>query len=259
VEIFNCGDAAVLRLCIAGPVVVALVLGGATSLGEELAPEVTTPLQEFKVKRLAIEKKAEADSKRELQLLIKKLEKVSKGSNKSPQAGEQAAQLLEKMKSPTFLAMSLDALMEDTQLGVSMRAAEMIDLAYRQRRVKPADWDLLPGDAIEVTIKARKDTGIDVKPGDVILVCPHPAQTWRKAPERDWTTFDGQFPDKQGVDGRQELIARVISQDNPEVLDLKRGMLLRCRTEGRLFLESFTMNEAAEGAIACKVYKMKTR
>jgi len=242
-----------------GPVVAALLLGGSLTLGEELSPEVTTLLQEFKVKRLAIEKKAEADTTKELQLLIKKLEKVSKGSNKSPQAGEQAAKLLEKMKSTTFLAVGLDELMEDTQLGVSRKAAEMIDVAYRQRRVTPEDWGGLPGDVIEVTMKASHDTGIDVKPGDVVLVCPHPTQTWRKMKEREWTTFNGQFRDKQGGDGRQELLAKVIGADNTEVIDLKTSMLLRCRIGGRLFLESHDRSDVGEGMIACKVYKMKTR
>ncbi len=257
-EIFQCLHAALLRQSIAGPVVAALFLGGMCA-GEELSPEVTTPLQEFKVKRLAIEKKAEADTARELQVLIKKLEKVSKGSNKSPKAGEQAATLLEKLKSPTFLAVGLDELMEDTQLGVSMKAAEMIDGAYRQRRVAAEDWGLLPGDGIEVTTKVRQDTGIDVKPGDVVLVCPHPNHTWRRGPDREWTNFEGQYRDKKGVDISQMLNVRVINQDNVEIIELKSGVLLRCRMEGRVFLESSSRSDVGDGMITCKVYKMKTR
>jgi hypothetical protein len=236
--------------------------------GDEMATEVSSPLQEFKLKRLDIEKKAEADTSRELQTLIRKLEKVSKGKNKNPKASEQATHLLQKIKSPTFLAVGLDELIEGTELGVSMKAAELIDAAYRQRRVTPEDWGLLPEDGIALTMKASQDTGIDVKPGDVVLVCPHPTQTWRKGPERQWTTFDGRFRagdaggpghGMTGGDLRQELLAKVIGADNTEVIELKTSMILRCRIQGRLFLESRDRSDVGEGVITCKVYKMKPR
>lgn len=249
-------------------IVLAVVCGVAECRGDEMATEVSAPLQEFKVKRLDIEKKAEADTSRELQTLIRKLEKVSKGKNKNPKANEQATHLLQKIKSPTFLAVGLDELIEGTELGVSMKAAELIDAAYRQRRVTPEDWGLLPEDGIELTMKASRDTGIDVKPGDVVLVCPHPTQAWRKGPDRQWTTFDGRFRAGDaggpghgitGGDLRQELLAKVIGADNTEVIEMKTSMLLRCRIQGRLFLESRDRSDVGEGVIMCKVYKMKTR
>jgi len=239
-------------------VIAALLLGYSTSLGEELSPEVTTPLQEFKVKRLAIEKKAEAETDKELQTLIKKLEKVSKGKNKMPQANEQATQLLEKLKSPTFLATGLNELIDDTQVGVSVKAAEMITVAYNQKRVTVEEWAALPGDAIEVTARERKDTGIDVKPGDRVLVCPHPIQKWRKQLDRDWSTYDGRLTSGH-IDFRQELIGRIISPTNQDLIELKNGLLFRGSLEGRLYLEPRERSDAGQGAVECKVFKVNAR
>ena len=246
------------RRCIAGPLVAALFLGGSLTLGAELSPEVTTPLQEFKVKRLAIEKKAEAETDKELQTLIKKLERVGKAKNKNPKANEQATQLLEKLKSPTFLATGLEALIDDTQVGVSVKAAEMIAVAYKQKRVTVEDWANLPGDPIDVTMKQKEDTGIEVRAGNLVLVCPHPTQTLRKGSDRDWTTFDGR--NKKGAfDLRQRVIARINNPANTEVLELADSVLLRCPMDGQLYLETGDRSEVGEGSITCKVFKVNAR
>lgn len=239
--------------------VLACGLGAELCRAEEMATEVSTPLQEFKVKRLDIEKKAEAETTKELQMLIKKLEKVSKGKNKNPKANEQATQLLAKLKSPTFLATGLDQLIDDTQVGVSIKGAEIIALAYKQKRVTVEDWVGLPGDQIDVTQKKGEDTSIDVKAGDVVLVCPHPTQTWRKGPASDWTTYDGQ--NKRGEsDLRQQMLLRVAGPAGAERFEVRDSVLIRSPMEGRLHLDSGgDKSGVSEGAITCKIFKVNAR
>lgn len=247
-----------LLLCFQLSILLPCGIGTVPCQAEDMATEVATPLQEFKIKRLAIEKRAEAETQKELESLIKKLDKISKGKNKNPNAGEQAAKLLEKLKAPTFLATGLDELIDDTQVGVSIKGAEMIALAYRQRRVSAENWATLPGDVVELTMKEKQDTGIELKPGDMVLVCPHPTQTWRKSQDREWTTFDGRDK-KGGGDGRQQLIARVNNPANTEVIEIKDNVLFRSPMEGRLYIESRDKSDVSEGAITCKVFKVTAR
>ena len=231
---------------------IAFAFGAVPCRGDEMATEIATPLQEFKMKRLEIVKKAEVDTLRELQTLTRKLEKVSKGKNKNPKANEQATRLLEKIKAPTFLAVGLDQLMDETHVGVSLQGAEMIALAYKQRRVTAEDWKALPGEPIGVTMKEKQDTGIDVKPGDRVLACPHPTQKWRCEPDKDWTTFDGR-PDGNVV------CLRIINPTNAERVEIRHDVLIRCPIEGRLYIESVWSLPAGEGTIECKVFKVGAR
>lgn len=237
---------------------IAFAFGAVPCWGDEMATEIATPLQEFKVKRLEIVKKAEADTLRELQTLIRKLEKVSKGKNKNPKANEQATRLLEKIKAPTFLAVGLDQLMDETHVGVSLQGAEMIALAYKQRRVTAEDWKALPGEPIEVTMKEKQDTGIDVKPGDRVLACPHPTQKWRCRPDTGWTTFDGRT-DRGDHDGLGDMMIRIINPANAERVEIKHDVLIRCPIEGRLYIESRWTQPTGEGTIECKVFKVGAR
>lgn len=174
----RCSYVATLGRGIAYSLVMALVLGGMAARGEELTPEVAAPLLEFKARRLAIEEKAAADTTKELNALTKKLEKLSKGPNKNPKVSEEAAIILKDVKDPTFLVVGINRLMNNVQGGVSGQQAQVITLAYKQRRVTGDDWTKLPGDALTVK-PLGTGTGIDVQPGDFVLVCPHPDQKWR--------------------------------------------------------------------------------
>jgi hypothetical protein len=174
-EVAHCSLVVTIRRGIACSLATALLLGATAALGEDLTPEVTAPLQEFKERRRAIEEKAEEDTKKDLQMLIKKLEKLSKGT-KNPKASEQATAILKKVKDPTFLVAGINDVM-NVQGGVTGRQAEIINLAYKQRRVTAEDWDKLPSDAFPVTVGRETNTGIDVQPGDIVLVCPHPTDT----------------------------------------------------------------------------------
>lgn len=257
-EVAHCSLVATIRRGVACSLAMALLLGATAAFGEDLTPEVTAPLMEFKERRLAIEEKAESDTKKELQTLIKKLEKLSKGT-KNAKASEQAAAILEKVKHPTFLVAGINDIM-DVQGGVTGRQAEIINLAYKQGRVTAEDWDKLPGIAFPVSL-GGKDFDIEVQPGDLVLVCPHPTQTWRLGKDT-WTTFDGQAPGAQHANGRQLLIARILGDGDPQKLDLTRenGMLFQCTRKGRLHLGSqFNNKGAAEGFIECKVFKITTR
>ena len=257
-EVSRCSLVATIRRGIACSLATALLLGATAAFGEDLTPEVTAPLMEFKEQRLAIEEKAEADTKKQLQTLIKKLEKLSKGT-KNPKASEQAAAILKEVKDPTFLVAGINDLM-NVQGGVTGRQAEIINLAYKQRRVTAEDWAKLPGIAFPLSL-GGKDIDIEVQPGDFILVCPHPTQTWRLG-KGSWTTFDGQTPDTQNTNGRQVLTARILGDADPQKLALTRekGMLFQCTRKGRLHLGSeFNIGRDAEGFIECKVFKITTR
>jgi hypothetical protein len=101
------------------------------------------------------------------------------------------------------------------------------------------------------------NTGINVQPGDFVLVCPHPDQKWRQNAGSSWTTFDG----KPGNHRRQVLNASIISDKNPEKVWLTpgKGMLFECRVAGRLHLGSDAPRRGNEGSIECKVFKITTR
>jgi hypothetical protein len=258
-EVALCSLVATIRRGIACSLAVATFPGAAAAFGEDLTPEVTAPLLEFKERRLAIEEKAEADTKKELHTLIKKLEKLSKGT-KNPKASEQAAAFLKKVKDPTFLVVGINDLINNVQGGVTGRQAEVINLAYKQRRVTAEDWAQLPGDVVQASLKA-KDTGLELQPGDFVLVCPHPTQTWRENSASSWTTFDGQVPGTKNATGRQVLTARIQGNGDPQQLSLTRenGVLFQCTTKGRLTLGSVFYPQQAEGSIDCKVFKITTR
>lgn len=239
---------------LAGCVMSALLLDSMVASGEDLTPEVTGPLQEFKMERLAIEEKAALDTKKQLQTLTRKLEKLSKGPNKNPKVSEQAAAILKEVKDPTFLVAGINRLMNSFQGGVTGQQAQVINLAYQQRRVTADDWTKLPGDVLKVTL-AGADTGIDVQPGDCILVCPHPDQKWRQNRDSSWSTYDG------GGNSAQRLIATITSENNPQKFWLTRenGVLFECGVKGRLHLDSNARRRGIEGSIDCKVFKITQR
>jgi hypothetical protein len=250
----RCSHVATLGRGIAPPLVTALLLWAMAACGDELTPEVTAPLVEFKVKRLAIEARAAADTTKELQALTRKLEKLSKGPNKNPKVSEQAAAILKEVEDPTFLVMGINRLMNNVQGGVTGQQAHVINLAYQQRRVTADDWMKLPGDALKVSL-AGADTGIDVQPGDFVLVCPHPDQKWRTNRDSYWSTFDG------GGNSSQVLVATITSDKNPQKVSLTRdnGVLIECGVKGRLSLGSKAARRGSEGSIECKVFKITQR
>lgn len=232
----------------------AVLLWSMVACGDELTPEVTAPLMEFREKRLAIEAKAAADTTKELQVLTKKLEKLSKGGNSNPTVGEQAAAILKEVKDPTFLVVGINRLMNNVQGGVTWQQAQVITLAYKQRRVTADDWMKLPGKALKVSL-AGAGTGIDVQPGDFVLVCPHPDQKWRKNQGSSWSAFDG------GGNSAQVLVAKITSEQNPQTFSLTRdnGVLFECGVKGRLHLGSNAPRRGIEGSIECKVFKITQR
>jgi hypothetical protein len=253
-EVPHCSHVATLGRGIAPSLVTALLLWAMAACGDELTPEVTAPLLEFKAKRLAIEAKAAADTTRERQALTRKLEKLSKGPNKNPKVSEQAAAILKEVEDPTFLVVGINRLMNNVQGGVSGQQAQVITLAYRQGRVTADDWAKLPGDALNVK-PLGTDTSIDVQPGDFVLVCPHPDQKWRFNAAANWTAFDG----KQ--DERMTLCATITSDKNPQNFSLtpENGVLFQCGVEGRLSLGSKAARRGSEGSIECKVFKITQR
>lgn len=244
-------------LCCHVLTVLAFGCGAVDCRGDEMAAEIDKPLQEFKVKRLQIEKKAEAETVKELDALCRKLETIKKGKNKNPQANEQAAQLLEKIKSPTFLALGLDLLMNKIQVGVSLKGAEAIAAAYKQRQVTAVDWGTFPGDSIVVPAGKKVDAGIDVQEGDFVLVCPHPTQTFRESKDKPWTTFDGRGPNGEMIHP-QQLIAKIVSPANMKEFQLKNDVLFQCPIEGRLSIAP-RWSPGGEGSITCKVFKVVAR
>lgn len=233
-----------------------MLFGATAAFGEQLTPEVTAPLLEFKESRLAIEKTAAANTTKELQTLIRKLEKLSKGGNKNPKASEQADAILKEVKDPTFLVAGINKLMNNLQGGVSGQQAQVINLAYTQGRVTAEDWAKLPGDALKVTLQGA-NTGIDVQPGDFVLVCPHPDQKWRTDAGSSWTTFDG----NPGGNSWQVLIATIKGDKDPEKFWLTRenGVLFQCGVKGQLDLGSKGSRRGAQGSIECKVFKITAR
>lgn len=232
----------------------AWLLGAMVASGEDLTPEVTAPLLEFKTKRIAIEEKAALDTTRELQVLARKLEKLSKGPNKNPKVSEEAAAILKEVEDPTFLVVGINRLMNSFQGGVTGQQAQVINLAYQQRRVTADDWTKFPGDVLKVTL-AGADTGIDVQPGDFILVCPHPDQKWRQNRDSSWSTYDG------GGNSAPRLIATITNENNPQKFWLSRenGVLFECGAKGRLHLDSNARRRGIEGSIDCKVFKITQR
>jgi hypothetical protein len=249
-EVPRCSHVATLGRGIAPSLVTALLLWAMAACGDELTPEVTTPLVEFKAKRLAIEEKAAADTKKELQALTKKLEKLSKGPNKNPKVSEQAAAILKEVKDPTFLVVGINNFMNNVQGGVTGQQAQVINLAYRQGRVTANDWQKLPGSALTVK-PLGTGTGIDVQPGDFILVCPHPDQKWRLNAGSNWTA----------PVGKMALVATIISENNPQKFSLtpENGVLFECGVKGRLSLGSNVAFHNSEGSIDCKVFNITQR
>ena len=246
----RCSHVATLGRGIAPSLVTALLLWAMAACGDELTPEVTAPLLEFKAKRLAIEEKAAADTTKELQALTKKLEKLSKGPNKNPKVSEEAAAILKEVKDPTFLVVGINRLMNNVQGGVSGQQAQVINLAYQQRRVTADDWMKLPGDALKVKPQGT-GTDVDVQPGDFILVCPHPDQKWRLNAESSWTA----------PVGKMALVAKITSEKNPQKFSLtpEEGVLFECGVKGRLSLGSNVAYRTSEGSIECKVFKITQR
>jgi hypothetical protein len=232
----------------------ALLLWAMAACGDELTPEVTAPLLEFKARRLAIEAKAAADTTKELQMLTKKLEKLSKGGSDNPKVSQQAAAILKEVKDPAFPVVGINRLMNNVQGGVSGQQSQVINLGYKQQRVTADDWARLPGAVLTVK-PLGTGTGIDVQPGDFILVCPHPDQKWRFNAAANWTAFDG----KQ--DERMMLVATITSDKDPQKFSLTRenGVLLACGVKGRLALGSKAARRGSEGSIECKVFKITQR
>lgn len=249
-EVPRCSHVAAIGRGIAGSLVPAILLWTITARGDELTPEVTAPLLEFKAKRLAIESKAAADTSRELQMLTKKLEKLSKSGNSNPKVSEQAAAILKEVEDPTFLVAGINRLMNNVQGGVSGQQAQIINLAYKQQRVTAVEWARLPGNAVKVKPHGTS-TGIDVEPGDFILVCPHPDQKWRLNAESSWTA----------PVGKMALVAKITSEKNPQNFSLtpENGVLFECSVKGRLSLGSNVARRGSEGSIECKVYKIAQR
>ena len=228
----------------------AVLLWSMVACGEELTPEVTAPLMEFRAKRLAIEAKAAADTAKEVQVLTKKLEKLSKGGSSNPKVGAQAAAILKEVEDPTFLVAGINRLMNNVQGGVTGQQAQVINLAYKQQRVTAEEWARLPGAALKVKPQGT-NAGIDVQPGDFILVCPHPEQKWRFNAESSWTA----------PVGKMALVAKIISEKNPQTFELTKenGVLFECGVKGRLTLGSKTDRRGSEGSIECKVFKIAQR
>lgn len=248
-EVPRCSHVAAIGRGIAPSVATALILWGMAACGDELTPEVAAPLLEFKAKRLAIEAKAAADTTKELQVLTKKLEKLSKVGN-NPKVSEQAAAILKEVEDPTFLVAGINRLMNNVQGGVSGQQAQVINLAYMQGRVTAEEWGRLPGAALKVKPQGT-DTDIDVQPGDFVLVCFHPDQKWRVNAESSWTA----------PVGKMALVAKIISEKNPQTFELTKenGVLFECGVKGRLTLGSKTDRRGSEGSIECKVFKITQR
>lgn len=250
-EVPRCSQVTTLGRGIAHSLATALLLGAIAACGEELTPEVGAPLLEFKARRLAIEEKAAADTKKELRALANKLEKLSKsGNKKNPKVSEQAAAILKEVEDPTFLIVGINRLMNNVEGGVTGQQAHIINLAYTQGRVTAEDWAKLPGDALKVK-PLGTGTDIDVQPGDFILVCPHPDQKWRLNAESSWTA----------PVGKMALVATIKSEKNPEKFPLtpEKGVLFECSVKGRLSLGSNVAFRNSEGSIECKVFKITQR
>jgi len=233
----------------------AVLLGASVACGDQLTPEVTTPLVEFRDKTIAIQAKAAADTAKELQTLIRKLEKLSKIGGKSPKVSEEATAILKQIEDRASLdPFTIDRIL-DFDGGVSGQQAQAIHLAYMQGLVTAEYWAKLPGEALKVNLFGR-NTGIDVQPGDFVLICPHPDQKWRHSAGSSWTTFDGTPGNKH----LQVMIARIISDKNPESFKLTReSVLFECGVAGRLHLGSPAPRRGAEGSIECKVFKISAR
>lgn len=234
----------------------AVILGTTVTCGDQLTPEVTAPVLEFREKRLAIEAKAAADTSKEIQVMIRKLEKLSRLGSNNPKVSEQAAAILKEVEDPESRDLFINDLLIKIKGSVTGQEAQVINLAYTQGRVTAEDWAKLPGEAVKVTLQLT-NTGIDVQPGDFVLVCPHPDQKWRHKSTSSWTTFDG----KPGNNHLQVLVAQIISDKNPESFTLTRenGVLFECRAAGRLHLGSRAPRRGNEGSIECKVFKITTR
>jgi hypothetical protein len=241
---------------IACSVAMAVVLGATVVCGDQLTPEVTAPILEFREKRLAIQAKAAADTSKEVQVMIRKLEKLSRLGSKSPKVSEEAAAILKEVEDPESLDLWLMRILTNLEGGVSGQQAQVINLAYTKQSVTADDWAKLPGEALKVTLQGT-NTGIDVQIGDFVLVCPHPDQKWRHSSSSSWTTFDG----KPGKNRHQVLIATIVSDKNPEKVWLTRekGVLFQCGVKGRLHLGSDAPRRGNEGSIECKVFKIATR
>jgi hypothetical protein len=255
-KVFCCSQLAAMGRVSACSLAMAMLLGASVAGGDQLTPEVTGPLVEFREKRLAIQAKAAADTAKELQVLIRKLEKLSKIGGKSPKVSEEATAILKQIEDLESLdPFTIDRLV-DFDGGVSGQQAQAINLAYMQGLVTAEYWAKLPGEALKVNLFG-KGTGIDVQPGDFVLICPHPDQKWRHSAGSSWTTFDG----KPGNHHLQVMVATIISDKNPEPHKLTRekGVLFECRVAGRLHLGSPGPRRGAEGAIECKVFKITAR
>lgn len=248
-EVLRCSHVAAIGRGIARSLVPAMLFWARAACGDELTPEVTAPLLEFRAKRLAIEAKAVADTTKELQVLSKKLEKLSKVGN-NPKVSEQAAAILKEVEDPTFLRVGINRLMNNVQGGLSGQQAQVINRAYMQGRVTVEEWGRLPGAALKVKPQGT-DTDIDVQPGDFVLVCFHPDQKWRFNAESSWTA----------PVGKMALVAKIISEKNPQTFELTKenGVLFECGVKGRLTLGSKTDRRGSEGSIECKVFKITQR
>jgi hypothetical protein len=255
-KVFGCSQLATMGRLSSCSLAMAMLLGATVAGGDQLTPEVTAPLMEFKEKRLAIQAKAAADTAKELQVLIRKLEKLTKAGGKNPKVSEEATATLKQIDDLESLDQFILDRLLDFDGGVSGQQAQAINLAYMQGLVTAEYWAKLPGEALKVTLSG-KGTGIDVQPGDFILVCPHPDQKWRSNAGSSWTTFDG----KPGNNRLQVMIAKILSDDNPESFKLTRGkgVLFECQVAGRLHLGSPVSRRGAEGAIECKVFKISAR
>lgn len=237
-----------LCFTVLGPL--ALGCGAGNCRGDEMSEEVAKPLREFKVKRLDIEQEAEAKTKQALTILSSRLERISKGKNKNPKANAEADQLLKRINEPTFLALGLPQLLNETQVGVSLKAAEQIAALYKQRAVTDALWKTFPGDVIVVPAGKRTDTDIDVKQGDIVLMCPHPIQKWREGKAHSWATYDG-----AGGAPRHAMNASIQNDANIKDQGLKDNVLWQCPQGGRLFFVP-GWAPGGEGSIECKVFKI---
>jgi hypothetical protein len=236
-----------IRLCFTVLGALALGCGAGNCRGDEMAAEVAKPLQEFKARQHEIEQEATNKTERELETLRRKLENIKKGKNKK--ANEQAAQLLDEINAPTFLAVGLDLLMAKAQVGVTLQGAWAIANAYKKRLVTAEDWAKFPGDVI-VAPEKGVNAGIDVKAGDFVLMCPHPTQKFREGKKHPWVTFDA-----RGGAPRHYLAARITNDTDTKTLALKDNVLWECPLDGRLSFET-GWGHSGEGSIECKVFKV---
>lgn len=246
-KVSHCSHVAELGRGVARSLATALLLWAMAARGDELTPEVTAPLLEFRAKRLAIEARAAEDTTKERQVLTRKLEKLSKAGTKKSDVSEQATAILKRVEDPTFMLW----LMHDFQPEMSKQQADIINLAYTQGRFTAEAWTHLPGAAVKVTLRGTR-TDIDVQPGDFVLICPHPDQQWRRDAKSSWTTFHG------SGNSLQVLVATIVSDKDPQMFYFTRekGVLIECGVKGRLALGSKAERRGGEGTIECKVYKI---